>query len=51
MFLDIFAVLYQKGVLGSLLVVEAGIAVVTALTAYFAYRVYQEMADTEAEDQ
>lgn len=41
MFLDIFAVLYQKGVLGNLVVMEIMIAAVTAATVYFAYRIYQ----------
>ncbi len=50
MFLDIFAVLYQRGVLGSLVVMEAIIAAITAFTAYFAYRIYQGMADAETND-
>lgn len=47
MFLDIFAVLYQRGVLASLLAMEVIIAAVAALTAYFAYRVYQGMPEPE----
>ena len=43
MFLDIFAVLYQRGVLGSLVVIEMIIAAITALPAYSAYRIYQGM--------
>ena len=47
MFLDIFAVLYQRGVLGSLVVIEMIIAAITALTAYSAYRIYQGMPEPE----
>lgn len=47
MFLDVFAVLYQRGVLASLVVMEVIIAAVAALTAYFAYRVYQGMPEPE----
>ncbi len=47
MFLDIFAVLYQRDVLGSLVVIEIIIAAITALTAYSAYRIYQGMPESE----
>lgn len=41
MFLDIFAVMYQRGVIKNLIVMETIIAAITAVTAYFAYRIYR----------
>lgn len=40
-FLDVFAVMYQKGVMKNLAVMEIIIIMVTAVTVYFAYRIYQ----------
>ncbi len=41
-FLDIFAVMYQRGVITSLLAVELIIMAVTAVTVYGTYRIYQK---------
>lgn len=41
-FLDVFAVLYQKQIIKSMLLMEAIIMVITAATAYLAYRIYQK---------
>lgn len=40
-FLDIFAVLYQRGVITNIIIMEAIIIVITLITSYFAYRIYQ----------
>ena len=39
-FLDVFAVMYQRGVIKSLIFMELLIAAITAATVYFAYRIY-----------
>lgn len=50
MFLDIFAVLYQRGVIGNLVVMEIIIAAITAASAYLAYRIYHgEQSSMEQE--
>lgn len=41
MFLDIFAVMYQRGMIKNLAVMELIIIVITAAAVYFAYRIYQ----------
>lgn len=41
MFLDIFAVMYQRGIIKNLAVMELIIIAITAAAAYFAYRLYQ----------
>ncbi len=40
-FLDIFAVLYQRGAITNIIIMEAIIIVITLITSYFAYRIYQ----------
>ncbi len=40
-FLDLFAVLYQRAVIKSIVIIELVIIAVTAITVYFAYRIYQ----------
>lgn len=41
-FLDLFAVMYQKGVIKNILIMEVLIIIITVATAYFAYRIYKE---------
>lgn len=41
-FLDVFAVMYQRGVITNLLVMELIIIAVTAATVYVTYRIYQK---------
>lgn len=41
-FMDIFAVMYQRGVLKSLVAMEIAIVAISAVTAYFAYCNYRE---------
>lgn len=43
-FLDVFVVLYQKGVITGIFILEIIIIVITAAAAYFAYRLYQSDA-------
>lgn len=41
-FLDVFAVLYQKGVIPSLILTEVLIVIISAATVFFAYKLYQK---------
>ena len=43
-FLDLFAIMYQKGVIKSILIIEIVIIIITAVTVYFTYRMYKEDA-------
>ncbi|NLL76529.1 MAG: YhfC family intramembrane metalloprotease [Clostridiales bacterium] len=49
-FLDIFAVLYQREVITNMIIMEAIIIAITLVTAYFAYRLYQKDAAVEASE-
>lgn len=44
-FLDVFAVLYQRGVITNIIIMEVIIIVITLITSYFAYRIYQSDAE------
>lgn len=44
-FLDVFAVLYQRGVITNIVIMEAIIIVITLITSYFAYRIYKSDAE------
>ncbi len=43
-FLDVFAVLYQRGAITSIILMEVIIIAITLITSYFAYRIYQSDA-------
>lgn len=50
MFLNIFAVMYQRGVISSIVLTEVIMVAGSALTVYFAYRLYQKDKIEEAAD-
>lgn len=45
--MDVFAVLYQKGIITSIITVEAIVILITAAVAYYAYRIYQSDAEPQ----